>query len=469
MNYDILLIFCPIFDVKEPPLGLAYIAENLSASGWRVCVRDLNLEFYLSNTDKHILWETSTSYNVSLLQTFQDYIAAAAQKIADSGIPAVGFSVNQFNLCVSVGLARRIKELNKKIVIVFGGPECFLKSDREHIPSDALDYFVVGDGEAIANNFLASFVKGNSLDDIGGIIPAGKDRELAYNPKVYPSHKDLLIPSFKHFRVGEYANNSLPIIFTRGCVRSCAFCSDQSYHWPFSFADPVKAVDSLQFYIEKYRINSFSFHDQAINGNLQGLNHFLEEIINRKMNIYWSSNIAVSRGMDHKFFNMMKAAGCQNLFFGIESFSDRVLRGMRKGFTAQDAVQALGLCSESGIGVFINLIMGFPGETEEDVDQTIHSLTENRKIINKVLNLSTCFVAPRTDLERRPLDYGIVLPNNHFSNWYTIDGLNTNSSRIVLVNRIKKVLDDLEIPIETVNTLKDDSVYVKLDDRLKRN
>ncbi len=468
-KYDIILVFCPMFDVKEPPLGLAYIAENLSASGWHVSVRDLNLEFYLSNQDKRDRWHAASSYDISMPRLFDEDISAAARDIAGSGVPMVGFSVNQNNLPISVELARRIKRLNDRMVIIFGGPECFLKPDRDHIPADALDYFIVGDGEAIANNFLYGITKGGRLDDIEGVILAGKSQESAFNPRIYPPHKDLAAPLFKDFRVGEYPGSSLPAIFTRGCVRNCAFCNDQSYYRPFSAGDHIKTADALQYYIETYGINTFSFHDQAINGHPGAFKLFLEEIICRRMEINWSSNIIVRPGMDRELFDMARRAGCRNLVFGMESFSNNVLRRMNKGFNAEEAARVLGSCKESGIGVFINLLLGFPGETEDDVNQTIDFLTQNRKMIDKVLNLSTCYVAPRCALERKPDDFGIVLPENHFSNWYTTDKKNTNKSRIELVYRIKAVLEGLKIPIEKINILQDDSVYFKLDDCLKRD
>ena len=469
MNYDIILVFCPIFGVKEPPLGISYIAENLSASGWQVCVKDLNLEFYLSNRDKQNLWETSTLYDVTLPQIFKKDISRVAQEIAKSNIPLVGFSVNQHNLSVSVALARRIKELNKTIIIIFGGPECFLKPDRDHIPLDALDYFIVGDGEIIADKFLSNFFHKDILKEIDGVVAARDNRELIFNPKIYPSLKDLALPTFKDFEVEKYTSRSLPVIFTKGCLRNCVFCNDQSYYRPFSVVNPLNLADTLQFYNERYGISSFSFHDQAINGDQRILRQFLEEVIRRKMKIEWSSNIIVRENMDLNFFEMMKAAGCQSLIFGIESFSDRVLNRMKKGFTAEEAIHALRLCKEAGINVLINLILGFPGETEDDISQTIRSLVQNREIINKVLNLSSCIVAPNSELERRPEDFSIVLPNNHFCNWYTTDGKNTNDFRNLLVERMKIVLKDLGIPLETVNIFKDDFTYSKLDEKLMEN
>jgi radical SAM superfamily enzyme YgiQ (UPF0313 family) len=467
MSYDIMLVFCPIFDVKEPPLGLAYMAENLLTTGWRVCVKDLNLEFYLSSNNKQFLWESPTPYNTNSLESFEHHITYSSQKIAESGVPIVGLSVNQTNLPISVELARRIKKLNKKIVILFGGPECYIKPDRDHIPSDALDYFVVGDGEIITNNLLSSFAKGDSLENIAGVISARQNREIIYDSKIYPSQKDLTVPTFRSFEVRKYTSNSLPVIFTRGCIRQCVFCNDQSYRRPFSAADPVKLASALQFYIEEYGINTFSFHDQAINGNPQALTCFLKEVIRCRMKIKWSSNIMVRSGMDKRFFNMMKAAGCQQLYFGVESFSDKVLCRMRKGFTVEETRQVLKACNRAGIDVLINLIVGFPGEKEEDIDQTIHFLTKNRRIISRVLNLSTCFIAPKSDLEHRPEDFGIVFPKNHFSNWHSVDGSNTNNYRIALVDRIKSVLENLGIPITTVNVMQDDDAYLKLDDRLK--
>ena len=467
MKNDILLVFCPPFDVKEPPLGLAYLAENLSAHGWQVCVEDLNIAFYLSNSDRRFLWEGATSYDISLLQYFEDDIAFASQRIAASGVPVVGFSVNQYNLPISVAVARQIKRIKRDIIILFGGPECFLKSDRDCIPSDALDYFVVGDGELIVNNFLSCFVRGGCLETIEGVIPVGANRELPYNQKIYPLQQHLIMPRFRSFELSRYPGGSLPVIFTRGCVRQCVFCGDQSYRKPFSCADPFAFVDALEFYIQEYGIRNFSFHDQAINSNPSALKSFLKEVIRRELAIYWSSNMMVRGDLDRDLFDMMKSAGCQNLIFGVESFSDNVLFRMNKGFSVEDARRALVACADSGIEVLINLIVGFPGEGSEDVDATIAFLAKNRTVITGVLNLSTCLVAPLSDLERRPDDFSIVLPKNHFSNWFTMDGRNTKEARMALAMRIKEILAEFAIPLKTLNIMNDERICSKLNERLE--
>ena len=452
---DLVLVMCPIWHVDEPPLGLAYLAEHLSSVGWQVRVMDMNLDSYLSNPDRQRLWPSARMYDLSLLDPFKDDIRKAAQRAADSGARVVGFSVNQKNLSVSIAVARLIKKLNGDAVVVFGGPDCFLYPDRDSIPQDALDYFVVGDGEQIMDRFLSALARGQEPGEVDGVIPSGQNRELEYNSRNSPSQKDVPFPTFKHFTIEAYQGNSVPLIFTRGCTRRCVFCNDQSYFRPFSVSEPREAADKLQFYVEKLRMNTFSFHDQAINGNPKALTALLEEIVRRQMDIHWSSNIMVRRGMDKSFFELLKAAGCRNLFFGVESFSDMVLAQMNKGFTVEDARQALTSCNEAGIGVMINLIVGFPGEEEAEIQETMQFLRENRDSIDKVLNLSTCFVAPRSVLERRPKDFGIVLPRGHFANWRTQDGRSTNETRTALAVRMRAYLGTLGIACETVNTLKD--------------
>lgn len=457
-NHDLVLVMCPFWDVEEPPLGLAYLAEHLSVNHWRVRVVDLNLGFYLAHPARQGLWRTASMYDRSLVDTFRDDILDGARQITRSHPAVVGFSVNQKNLCVSVAVARKVKELDRHIVVVFGGPDCFLKPDRDYIPPDALDYFVVGDGEFILQRLLSRLVSGRPLGDIGGVLRSGQNRHLEHVPENYPSHGKLRHPTFKQFPVEQYIGRSLPVLFTRGCVRRCVFCNDRSYYRDFSVSAPGEAADRLQSYVDLHGLNTFSFHDQAINGAPAMCRRFMEEIVRRRMEINWSANCMVRGGMDREFFGLMKSAGCRNLFFGVESFSPRVLERMKKGFSVDEARDVLRSCKEAEIGVLINLIVGFPGETEEDVEETVRFLEQNRAVIDMVLNLSTCFVAPNSDLERRPEAFGIVLPRGHFANWYSLDGHSTNKTRMALADRMQATLQTLGIPYQTVNILRDNDL-----------
>lgn len=91
---NILLVICPPFWNKLPPLGLAYVKRYLDMQGWHTDIVDLNVE-------KKDIILLSKEYN------------------------AIGFSIFKSNESNSLKLAHAVKKVNSKIKIFFGGPQCF--------------------------------------------------------------------------------------------------------------------------------------------------------------------------------------------------------------------------------------------------------------------------------------------------------------------------------------------------------
>jgi len=91
------------------------------------------------------------------------------------------------------------------------------------------------------------------------------------------------------------------------------------------------------------------------------------------MDLQWMSNSRVDT-VDEKLLGLMRDAGCHLLKFGIESFSDATLRGIKKGTSAEDARRAISLCNDIGIDTVAHMILGNPGEPEEQIMRNIDEL-----------------------------------------------------------------------------------------------
>jgi radical SAM superfamily enzyme YgiQ (UPF0313 family) len=69
----------------------------------------------------------------------------------------------------------------------------------------------------------------------------------------------------------------------------------------------------------------------------------------------------------------MRLAGCDIILYGVDSFSDKMLKLMGKSYSANRAVQALLETRQEGIKTFYQLILGFPGETEKTLQDTVRN------------------------------------------------------------------------------------------------
>ncbi len=394
-----LLIFPPVFWPKMPPIGLGYLQSYLSQNGIGSEILDLNNIFY-NLADNHLKREWLISCNLCLERNilkliqnnqYREY-CEVINKIL--GFDVIGFSCFKSNFQAALEITRVIKSKRKDIRIIFGGPEItrqFFKGkggfDKEI--TRLVDLLVVGEGERPLRDYLSG-------RRITGKISKFEQVE---------SLSELAFPEYPGLDFSLYPRkDALPIQFSRGCIRKCDFCSERLLYKGFRSREIESVIDEIRYHKENNQINYFVFFDSLINGDLVKLEILCDEIINNFGLVNWEAQIAVRDDMREEIFAKMKRSGCYNLFVGLESGSDRTLKRMNKGFTAEQAAGFLKKLKSAGFFFGISMIIGYPGETERDFRESLDFIIQNKDIIPKIeqVNPFTYYDGTNTD---RNADY----------------------------------------------------------------
>jgi len=106
------------------------------------------------------------------------------------------------------------------------------------------------------------------------------------------------------------------------------------------------------------------------------------------MNIKWEGQVYIRENMDKSLFKLMKESGCYNMFIGLESGSDLILKKMKKNFNTASASEFFVKCRENGLHFEISLILGYPGETLNTIDETMNFLKINSALIPKIAQIN---------------------------------------------------------------------------------
>ena len=101
-------------------------------------------------------------------------------------------------------------------------------------------------------------------------------------------------------------------------------------------------------------------------GAISVLKELADYLINARLNVHWSVQGVVRPDMDLDFLRRLKKSGLDGITYGVESFSENVLKKMKKKYTFEDIKKVLKNTKKADINTYINLIVGFPNETEED-------------------------------------------------------------------------------------------------------
>ncbi len=458
-----------------PPLGVSYLQACLNQKGYASRVMDINIEMFnhafrhqdLWKMQNFSLWSDRSLFQDKILPLFNQEIEEYVNKILDRKVNTIGFSVNAGNLLFSIELAKRIKNRSRDKVIIFGGPHSkWFKTDIGYLEEDHLeqyknwywgfypglvDIFVIGEGEPALPEILRRLKHKEGLEQIPGTI-LYKDKYLISEGELFTPELDTLsFPDFSWADTNSYTENKLPILLSRGCIRKCSFCNDTFVSSKYRCRSAQNLLAEIKLRLSQNQISNFEFLDLIINGNLVELEKLCDLIIKEKINISWSGQGGIRNDMSPGLLFKMCRAGCAGLTYGTESFSDKVLQLMKKPYKYADIEKVLKNTSAAGIRVAINIVTGFPGEGQEEFQETLKGLEACSGYINGISSLAPCLINLGSALHANPGEYGVIFSGQDgYFNWHADDGNNYELRK----KRVKEVLcltSKLGIPVGLVN------------------
>lgn len=287
----------------------------------------------------------------------------------------VGFTLNFGQTAPSLYMAKKIKERNPLIKIIFGGAEASGKlglSLLQNFPQ--VDFVCNGEGEQPLLNLWKARLVG---DGIHGITTRTQKKDQILTNQL----KDLIVlpaPNFEdYFNVineklgGDIGIcTTIPIESSRGCYFDCSFCALNLQWDNFRVIPKEKVVESITRLTEAYKVLDIFFVD---NITPTKVNQLCDAIINTGLSIRAFYETRANLPAEH--FRMLRKAGVVKVQLGIESFSSRLLERFNKRNKAIYNLQGLKNCYIYDITVVGNIISDYPYASREDIDENIRFIS----------------------------------------------------------------------------------------------
>jgi radical SAM superfamily enzyme YgiQ (UPF0313 family) len=160
------------------------------------------------------------------------------------------------------------------------------------------------------------------------------------------------------------------MVTSRGCPSQCTFCSvPQIAGNHFRARNPKNVVDEFEWIRDEYSADFITFSDEVFTYEKERVFEICSEIKRRNLKIPWDCQTR-SDCVSRELLAKMKDANCQLISFGVESGNQEILNAMKKGTTVQQNEMAIKWAKETGLSVAISLIIGYPSETKESLEQT---------------------------------------------------------------------------------------------------
>jgi len=357
----VLLINPPIRESYPPncfPLGLAYIAAVLQKAGYDVQVLDINAYRYKFEDIKIMVnWDTFNVIGITGMVTQYAYIKK---------------------------LIQFLKEYHPNIKIIVGGP-IGSTVPKLMLEKTGTDICIVGEGEITIVELLSAIKNNKKLNSIDGLAFKKDNKIIFTKPRELIKDLDTIpFPTWDLFPVDIYVNYSvtgydknsrnMAVLTSRGCPFACSFCWD-TFGKKVRFRSPGNVIEEFKILKEKYNINRINPYDETFTVNKKRAIDICNLMIKEKINFKWDCGARVNC-IDEELLLKLKEAGVDFILYGIESGSQIILDEMNKKTTIEQAHKALQMTKKLGIEIVTPLIIGFPSESKETIQESIDFFTK---------------------------------------------------------------------------------------------
>lgn len=347
-----------------PPLGILYISAYLKRQGFAVGVFD------------------------STFRTMNDF-----KNLITSERPSiVGIYTNMMTKRNVLEMVRLCKEAKLKVVL--GGPE------PPYYAADYLqrgaDVIVKGEGELTLAELIPHLARSGTaqLGSIQGIafldgdgklvetLPRPFIPDLSANP--WPDREAIDIPMYMKTWKDHHGKSSVSVIQARGCPYTCRWCSHSVYGNSHRRRTPEDAADEVLWIKEHYNPDLIWYADDVFTINSRWFFQYADALKQRGVRIPFECISRADR-LNEEVVKTLADMGCYRLWNGSESGSQRVLDAMDRKVKVKDVQEKTHLLQRYGIETGMFIMLGYDGETIQDLEETV----EHLKISNPDIFLTT--------------------------------------------------------------------------------
>lgn len=372
---------------------------------------------------------------------FRDIDAVLTNDIDLASFAVVGTSTYSTSLGPSLHILRRAKERFPNLMTVMGGG---VFADDLAVGSDNLDtlirefgfvdHIVMGEGEILFRDLLDGRLRSERVLTREHLAGAALDVH------------DLKMPDYTDFQLPNYLH--LCIEGARSCPFQCHFCSE-TVQWGGYRKKPAGVLAGQMINLADTHGNrTFFMGDSLMNPYIEDLSTTLLE---KGAHILYDGYLRADRMATYRsHVERWAKSGCVRARLGIESGSAKILNAMKKETTPENISKVIKTLASAGIRVTTLWIVGFPGETEQDFQETLDFIRQHHRYIYE-LDVHYYYYYPYGQVWSRlhkstSLYSKKVVDAIKFQQWEIVDCDPPRSVKFERLRRINDLATELGIP-----------------------
>ena len=279
-------------------------------------------------------------------------------------------------------VAAMAKEVNANCLTIAGGPHTNTRAEAL-FKDEAIDYVCLGEGEETIVEFIGKILEGGDPDETAG-MGWYEDGEIRINPPrpLIADLDSIPFPDYSVIDLDAYqgrltmtdflTQGRFTSLFTsRGCHFRCTYCHN-NFGKRVRWRSTQSVIDEMDYLIHEHGIVEFQIVDDIFNANKERAIEIFNEVVRRKWKVWFAFPNGL-RGdiMDEEFVLAAREAGAYHWALAVETATPRLQKLIRKNNKLDKLFDAIALSDKHGVFVCTFNMLGFPTETEEEMQATV--------------------------------------------------------------------------------------------------
>ncbi|PTD93391.1 hypothetical protein C9439_08260 [archaeon SCG-AAA382B04] len=356
------LLFKKIIGLTPQPIGLGYVAAAVENKGHSVELLDIPAQ----NISKK-----------ELIISKKELI----KKIRKFDPDVIGVYLATYRCQKGLKILEIAKKYSNNAKTVCGGPHSTVTAE-DLVKNQSVDYVVSGEAEQTFPELLETIDKNKNKYDVNGIVFCEDNEAVSTDPpKKIEDLDDLPTPARHHFDMEKYTlMNHLEIasiVSSRGCPFDCNYCSVPAiFGTECRLRSAEDIVNEIEEVNKKYGPDLFMFMDDNFDYSIDRLWKICDLLEERDLDILWGCCSSGINSNNPGLLKRMDETGCKVLSYNLESGSKKSLEVMDPGISYESTKKDLELAGDLGLIRILNIIIGMPGETRDDIIESIQFAKE---------------------------------------------------------------------------------------------
>jgi len=313
---------------------------------------------------------------------FNDFIFQLENKKPD----IIGIYTNLMTKLNVLKIIKYIKhsDILKHTKIILGGPE--VRNHAENFLNYGADILVIGEGEETFYDIIQQYQLTKKIESNITGTAILKDGKTLINPErtlikdinllPAPNRKKINLHLYLDAWKQRHGYNTISISTMRGCPYTCKWCSRAVYGGSYRRKKPSLVVDEIESIVKNYNPDRIWFVDDVFTISHKWLKEFADEIQKRNVKINYEIISRADR-MNEEVIDLLKQSGCYKVWIGAESGSQKIIDAMDRRVDVNKVREMIKLSQKKGIKAGTFIMLGYPGETIDDIKQTINHLKDS--------------------------------------------------------------------------------------------